>query len=287
MSRGLSSQLLLLALLACAPSPAHAATLPDYAGYQKLLDDYLHVVSNPGEPVETRFDYVGLDAQPGYPERMGRIRRAMMDVNVDSMSAKDRTAWAINAYNFRVLELVIRDLRDPRSHKVIPSIREIGFFHGVDFFEQPGLRVRDSSYTLNGFERKYLFNGFTRAEGVKRPKDLDPRVHFAIVCASVGCPPLMPRAYRGDSLDLQLDAAVRNALASPRQLQWLASESRLLTSQIFRWYERDFEPEGPIAFIERYGPATIASALREKNVKELDQDLPWDWSLNRYIPGAR
>src|SRR5262249_26640926 len=167
-----------LLLLLASTAPARAATLPDYAGYQKLLDDYLHVVSKPGEAIETRFDYIALDAQPGYPERMGRVRHAMTDVDVDSLGVKDRLAWAINLYNLRAIELVINDLRDPRTHKVIPSVQELGNFHSFGYFDQPGLRVRDSSYTLNTFEQKYLFYGFTRAEGTKPPKNLDPRVHF-------------------------------------------------------------------------------------------------------------
>ena len=283
MRRRLAVLLLVLAWAA----PARAATRPDYSGYQKLLDDYLHVVSKPGDAIETRFDYIALDAQPGYPERMGRIRRAMQDVDVDSLSAKERMAWAINVYNFRAIELVINDLRDPRSHKVIPSVREIGNFHAIGYFDQPGLRVRDSSYTLNTFERKYLFYGFSRAEGAQPPKELDPRAHFAIVCASVGCPPLMPRAYRADSLDYQLAMSVRNALSSPRHLQWLPATKRLLTSQIFRWYQRDFEPDGPIAFIKSYAPPPILDAMIAADVKAIDQDIPWDWSLNRYVPGAQ
>ncbi len=276
-----------VALLGTVLAAPAGAVEPGVAGYQKLLDDYLHVISGPGEPIETRFDYLRLDGLPGYHERMGRIRRALLAVPPDSMSARERLAWAINLYNFRVIELVMRDLRDPRTKQLIPGVREIAFFHGVDFFEQPGLQVGDSSYTLNAFERRFLFADFDRASPAPPPRELDPRVHFAIVCAAVGCPPLLPRAYRADSLDAQLDFAVRNALANPRHLRWMAAEGRLFTSQLFGWYRRDFEPEGPLAFILRYAPAAVARSLRERGVKDLDQEIPWDWSLNRYVPGAR
>ena len=97
----------------------------------------------------------------------------------------------------------------------------------------------------------------------------------------------MPRAYRPDSLDYQLAMSVRNALSNPRHLQWLPATKRLLTSQIFRWYERDFEPDGAIAFIKSYAPPPILDAMIAADVQKLDQDIPWDWSLNRYIPGAK
>jgi hypothetical protein len=271
-------------MLALAAAPARGAE-PDYSEYQKLLDRFLHVVTRPGQPIQTRFDYVDLDGAPGAYGLMGRARRAMLAVPPDSMSARERTAWGINLYNLRVIELVEANLRDPRTKQVIPGVKMLSpTLPG--FFEQDGLRVGDGNYTLDAFERVFLFHEFDSTGRPPKSPDVDPRVHFALVCAAVGCPSLMPRAYRADSLDQQLDFAVRNALADPRHLRWNPANNRVLTSELFRSYRRDFEPEGPIAFIKRYGPASIVQVIKEKNLQDLEQDIPWDWSLNRYVPAS-
>ena len=81
---------------------------------------------------------------------------------------------------------------------------------GVPFFEVPVAQVEGKSYNLNTFERTFVFDGYpVPAAGAKpapRPRGFDPRAHFALVCGAIGCPPLQPRAFLPESLDVQLDA---------------------------------------------------------------------------------
>jgi hypothetical protein len=260
------------------------AAEPDDGSYRKLLAEFVVTVSKPGEPLETRVDYVALASQKGSAERLSRVRRSLNFVPPGSMTAAERTAWAINLYNLRVIELVVHNLRDSLTGEIIPSVRRLGPGR-TDFFAQPGLRVDGANYTLDAFERKFLFGDFDRSPRAPRPAGLDPRLHFALVCAAAGCPALMPRPYRADSLEAHLDFAVRNALASPRHLRWDAERGTLRASEIFAWYRRDFEPQGPFAFIKRYAPAAVVKQIESRGLKDVEHLIPWDWSLNRYVHG--
>src|SRR5688572_8993129 len=82
----------------------------DFSGYQRLLDDYLVVVSPPGAPLETRFDYFKLNSNAGMAERLVSVRAALLSVVPTELSREQRRAWAINTYNFLVIELAATNL---------------------------------------------------------------------------------------------------------------------------------------------------------------------------------
>src|SRR5512145_3313911 len=94
-----------VALAAPAKSPAQTIRAePDFSGYQELLNDWLTVISVKGEPLDTRFDYEKYYDKPGRFERSVRIRRQMLAVPPSSMDERTRLAWAINMYNYLVIE---------------------------------------------------------------------------------------------------------------------------------------------------------------------------------------
>ena len=117
-----------------------------------------------------------------------------------------------------------------------------------------------------------------------RPRTLDPRAHFAVVCAALGCPPLQPRAFVPESLDVQLDRACREALASPRHLRWNAQLKRVAGSSVFSWFEADFGgPEGAFEFLKRYAPDPLRAALEAKPEPRIETFIAWDWNMN-WVP---
>jgi hypothetical protein len=245
-------------------------------GYERLLKTY--VVQTPGNNggFTTRVDYAGLrDARGGDAVR-NTLRQRFLSVDPEAMDPAARTAWALNTYNFLVIDLVVENLTTP-SGAPLASIGDIGP-KSFAAFELPKFTVGEETYSLNRFERHFLFldvdrNARTSHEG------LDPRLHFALVCAAVGCPPLWPRPFLPERLDEQLDAVVRNALRDPHHLR--VDGRTLHVSRIFDWYAADFGgKEGIRAFLMRYAPPAAVKALGEKR-SEVVPDIAWDWSLNR------
>jgi hypothetical protein len=203
------------------------------------------------------------------------------------MSARDRRAWAINTYNFLVIETIANRVVTDRVPITARKLGVKGYqldnvhqiqFDGQSMFGQPLIDVEGKTYTLDQFERAFVFDGFDHHSGKQPPRSLDPRAHFAVVCGAVSCPPLQPRVYRGDSLDRQLEAAVRGALASKTQLR-VEDDGRVRTTQIFQWYGADFGGLKKIKeFLVKYAPAEFKSKIQARDPVP---DLPWDWNLNQ------
>lgn len=284
----------LAAAALCASSPAPAAPpagplRPDYTAYQELLDEFLVVTSPKGAPLETRFDYSRLHDQPGRYERLKRIYSQFARVDPETLEPRERLAWAINTYNFLVIRIVTDNLIIPnaRSRERVrwSSVRDITSHQG-GFFARPAILLGDSTYSLDAFERKYVYAGFDRSSDTP-PAALDPRAHFALVCGAVGCPPLQPRAYLPQTLDRQLDQAVRETLASPRHLEWKPEENLLRGSEIFSWYFRDFGGlEQAFTFAMKYAPPKVRAWAKQKNLRQFAFFVPWDWALNHTPPSG-
>ncbi len=260
------------------------AAAPDLAEYQKFLDDYLTVISAKGEPIDTRFDYERLYDVRGRYERLARIKRGLMSVPPSRMSDAARKAWAINLYNFTVIESGTNNLLVPDRgrlrHKTLREIR----LRGGNFFEAPVIDVEGVTYSLDEFERHFLLADFDRDSGGGPPAALDPRVHFAVVCGALGCPPLLPRAYRGDSLEIQLEFATRNALGLERHLRIGGKARRLEASEIFHWYAADF---GGLAkafeFLKAHATPAMRKAIQAGGYTGITGIIPWDWNLNQTV----
>lgn len=271
--------------------PARAAepVVPSTAEYQRLLNDFLSVTSSPGAPLETAFDYEELYISRGRDERLQRVRTDLLQTPPSTMSPKALKAWAINTYNFLVLESATENLYERRIvrgklegrrayvRKGRSSVRQM-----PDYFTSTAVTIEGRSYSLNAFEQHFLFADFPRGATGTPPKGLDPRIHFALVCGAQGCPPLQPRAYTAESLEVQLDNATRVALSSPRHLRYVPELQRLEWSQIFAWYTGDFGgPEGAWAFAMRYAPPELKKRMSDRASKQPDGAIVWEWKMNQ------
>jgi hypothetical protein len=207
-------------------------------------------------------DYAGL-----------RAERADLDAFLGGLAAPlppgwskgERQAFWINAYNAVTVHHVLE------RYPGIRSVREVdGFFDALPF------PVAGERLTLDEIE--------TRA------RDLgDPRVHFAVVCASRSCPTLRAEPYRGTAVEEQLAEDTRRFLADPAKgLRLERAENVLWLSSIFKWYAGDFTGSSTlVAFFARGGvvewllphlPPELAAEIRksEPAVRYLD----YDWALN-------
>lgn len=247
-------------------------------GYDRLLRDFVVVVPAPNGAVNTRFDYKRLLASPDQGDRREDLRHRFLSAHPDGMDPSTRTAWAINAYNFLVIDVVTTHYQEP-DRQPIHSIADIGAT-SFAVFEDPWFEIDGTHYSLNSFEKHFLFHDVDR-EAKKIPKDLDPRIHFALVCAAQSCPPLWLTPFQPETLDSDLTTVTENALRLPSQLR---DEGRIVhLSKIFEWYEADFAAYGGVAgFLERFAPSDVKKALAAGGSRvKLATDIEWNWTLNQ------
>jgi hypothetical protein len=179
----------------------------------------------------------------------------------EGWSREQRLAFWINAYNAFTLRLIL-------DHYPITSIRKIGWLPGAAFRKEfiPMPELKGSSISLDGIEH-----------GTLRADFREPRIHFALVCASHSCPPLRNEAYRASDLNQQLDDQARTFLRDTRKNRFDPNTNTLYLSLIFDWFRADFEAaaESVPAYIARYmdDPRVNGPEVR---VEFLD----YDWSLN-------
>ena len=197
------------------------------------------------------------------PEDMQRLNGYidhLEAVALAELEPAEALAYWINLYNAVTLELVL-------SHYPVDSIKETaGFLKSP--WKKKLVTVGGTKLSLNAIENDVI-----------RPQFQDARIHFALNCASVGCPPLAGKAYRGGSLDDQLDHACRHALNDPR---WVRIENdRLVLNKIFDWYREDFDQGAGsvLAFIARYRDDGDRLAKKAGTLKIKHAD--YDWSLNQ------
>jgi len=195
------------------------------------------------------------DALLAYIERME-------GTEVAKLSRPEQYAYWVNLYNAVTVALILK-------HYPVDSIRDIdispGFFSdgpwGAKLVEVGGVKL-----SLDNIEHDIL-----------REIWADPRVHYAVNCASVGCPNLARDAFTGDRLDDQLDAAARAYIASPRGIRF--DGGRVTASKIYSWYDEDFgnSESGIIAHISDHAEGETAERLA--GLSSID-DYEYDWSLN-------
>lgn len=182
-------------------------------------------------------------------------------------SRDDRLAFWINAYNALTLKGIL--MKYPTK-----SIRDhTPLVGGYNIWKDLLLWVDGKEYSLNNIEHDIL-----RKMG-------EPRVHFVLVCASKGCPPLRRQAYTAEKLDEELSANARKFFATPGNFRLDESEHAVGVSELFRWYGEDFAPtsRGVIQALRPYFPA--GEKIPWLDAADLTVDyLEYDWSLNDQEP---
>ena len=112
---------------------------------------------------------------------------------------------------------------------------------------------------------------------ILRAQFKDPRVHFAVNCASKSCPPLISEPYEGSTLDRQLDDATRAFINDPKS-NYL-KDTKLYVSRIFKWFSEDFNDD-VLGFFLKYAEGDFKKHLEEKKAKLKVVYLSYNWSLN-------
>jgi hypothetical protein len=175
-------------------------------------------------------------------------------VDPETLDRAEQLAFWINLYNAATVLLIL-------DHYPIGGIRDI-----EDPWGQPAATVRDVTLSLDDIEH-----------GIIRPVFRDPRIHYAVNCASIGCPNLAGTAYSGEDIDAQLDAAARAYINHPRGVE--VADGNVVASNIYGWYREDFgDNEADVLdHIRLYAGAPLRAALEGK--RRID-GYRYDWALN-------
>ncbi|PCJ27983.1 MAG: DUF547 domain-containing protein [SAR86 cluster bacterium] len=248
--------------------PVTALANFDHSQWGRLLDKHL-VEINGGR--ETQLSYDGMladrDILHAYLAGIAEVDREAFD----NWELSDQLAFLINVYNAWTVELVLTEYPD------IDSIKDIGFLFSSPW-RQRIVFLFGERVSLDDIEHG-MIRGWNRYK--------EPRIHFAVNCAAVGCPPLRGEAYVGDKLEQQLEDNTRLFLMDRTRNYF--SSGRLYISSIFKWYEEDFEKGwmGVNSVAEFLLPYADVLELDNETKSSLDKGqlriryLKYDWNLNR------
>jgi len=236
--------------------PGHvSAQEPDWSEYVQLLKRHV----SEGVRHETRLaqvDYRAIHTDPLWP----RVVKLIQGYPLERLASREeQLSFYINAYNVLAIKMVV-------DHWPLESIKDAGgFFTSV--WKLPVGRLGGRAVTLDEIEHRIL-----------RPMG-EPRIHLAIVCASVSCPDLRDEPYVAARLDAQLDDQSRRFLDNPAK-GLRVEDGVIRVSRIFDWFEDDFSRLGGVeSFLRRYR-ADLPSELPWR------ADIPYDWRLNSTESGS-
>ena len=254
--------LLAMAHAACAFDHAHAA-------WNELLKRDVSVAPNGNS---SRVDYAAFkrdqDALNLYLDALSAVTPA----EYQGWTRDQQLAFLLNVYNAYTVKLVLTRYPD------LKSIKDVG-----SLVQSPW---KKEFFTLLGAVRSL---DFVEQEMIRAPGVFDePRIHFALNCASIGCPMLREEAYVGPRLDAQLDSSVRRFLGDRSRNRYDAGSRRLELSRIFDWYKADFEKGGRgyasvPQFLARYADFVADEAVGHALVRRGQlpiRYLDYDWRLN-------
>ncbi|UCE50056.1 MAG: DUF547 domain-containing protein [Phycisphaerales bacterium] len=251
----------------------------DFSDYDAVLKKFVNE--------KAMVNYGKLKAQrqqlDAFVASLGKLPRS----TYEKWSQKHKIAFWLNAYNALTLKAIIDNYPIKSSwlkSRIWPknSIRQIS---GV--WKELKFKVMTSNVTLWQIEHEIL-----------RKKFDEPRIHMAMVCAAMGCPPLRGEPYEGDKLDEQLDDQTRRFLGNPAKFKIDSSKDFLNLSEIFKWFAEDFvskhSPKRNIGNHDEKKSAVlnfVAQYLNDAQKKYVLSGnfkikyIDYDWSLNEQRTG--
>jgi hypothetical protein len=237
---------------------AGSLILVDHGDWEILLQRYVDANHPSGI---NRFRYTSVS--PADRQGLKEYLQKMQAVKVSGLNRNEQKAYWINLYNAQTVAIIL-------DHYPVKSIRDIDISPGI-FSNGPWdaklLTIEEEKLSLNDIEHRIL-----------RPIWQDNRIHYAVNCASLGCPNLQPRAFTSQNLEMLLEKAARDFINHPRGVAFI--DNRLRVSSIYFWFQADFggSEEGIIEHLRLY--------ISPENLKKLDvvghryMSQQYDWKLN-------
>ena len=185
-------------------------------------------------------------------------------IPISSFSRPEQRAFWINLYNAATVNLIL-------EHYPVESITNISFsFFSFGPWDEELLTIEGEELSLNDIEHRIL-----------RPIWQDPRIHYALNCASRGCPNLQTLAFTAKNTDSLLETGASEYINHPRGAK--KEDKKLWLSKIFEWYQDDYggNEAGVLIHIQKYAKENLANSLYED---ELEIEYHYDWRLNESGP---
>lgn len=186
----------------------------------------------------------------------------LSNTKVRSLNRKEQLAFWINLYNALTIDVIL-------DHYPVKSIRDIDISPGI-FADGPWgkklVTIEGKAVSLDDIEHRIL-----------RPIWRDPRIHYAVNCASIGCPNLQNKAFTAENTESLLEKGARDYINNPRDVE--IKNGKLIVSSIYVWFKDDFggTDKGVIDHLRKYASPQLNSTL--ETVKNIAKDR-YDWSLN-------
>jgi len=198
---------------------------------------------------EGKVDYKGIKENPS---ALNELISSAKAISVSKSDVNTYQAFWINAYNLSVIKGIVD------NYPIKSPLDKAGFFDKVTY------DLAGQNITLNDIENKLLRGNFRE----------EARFHFVLVCAGLGCPPIINSAYLPETLNLQLQKQTELALNNPKFIKVKGNKVQL--SQLFEWYKGDFTQDGKseIEFVNQYRKEKI-------EIKSKVSYYNYDWTLNQ------
>ncbi len=223
----------------------------DHSAWNALLQEYVVEGDDGVNLVEyDRFKNEANDVLTAYLQ-------AMQQVSIEDVGTDEQFAFWVNLYNAATVDVILKNLP-------LDSIRDIGLL-GSGPWKDDAVTVAGRTLSLDNIEHDIL-----------RPEWQDVRIHYAVNCASIGCPNLANKAYTGAKLEAMLEAATRAYVNHPRGFG--GEPGQIIASSIFDWYQGDWGSELDVLEHARQYAEGPTIALLEG--AETIDDYGYDWSLN-------
>lgn len=236
-------------------SDAASTERVDHEPWSRFLAAYLV----PGSDGINRFAYAR--AQASGRALLENYLAALQAIPVSRLNRGEQRAYWINLYNAATTRVVL-------DHYPVPSIRDISLGRGlfsVGPWDAAVVRVEGEGLSLNDIEH-----------GILRPIWHDPRLHYALNCASISCPSLPPVPFTAENTERLLDEGARAYVNDPRGVR--IAKGKLTVSSIYLWYRFDFGADdgAVLAHLERYAGPELAAQLAQFRAPD---DYAYDWGL--------
>jgi hypothetical protein len=256
--------------IAAAAVPVHAQAFDhSHAAWTSLLKKHVLQIGG-GKASQVRYAGIAQDraALKAYLAALASVSAAAFE----AFSKPQQMALLINAYNAHTVALILTRYPD------LASIKDLG-----NLVQSPWKKkivpLLGDTLSLDGIEHDMLR---------QRSRYDDPRIHFAVNCASIGCPPLREEAFVAERLDAQLDEQALRFMSDRSRNRWNAAAGRLEVSKIFDWYGEDFTLghrgiRSLAAFCARYAEQLADAPADRERIRSQQAGvafLDYDWKLN-------
>jgi hypothetical protein len=201
-------------------------------------------------------DYQGFKSDE---KALARYLGVLEKVDPESLSRSEQMAFYINAYNAWTIKLILT------KYPGVKSIKDLGTLFQSPW-EKKFVKINGKDVSLDHIEHDIL-----------RPQFKDPRIHFAVNCASKSCPPLLGEPFTGTQLQRQLDGVTKSFINDPKST--FIKGDKLYVSRIFKWFGEDFGND-ILGFVRSYAQGALAQNIGKGDKKLKIRYLDYDWSLN-------